>query len=510
MFLLSCVIRFITGQRDKPFVPEEENELRTPRPDLLDRPYAPDYAGESFRNQYKNDPPYQNTLSQSDSKKQTDRKSYQSNDVPHKYNTHYSVPGHWRISNQPNSVTTEVPFASPTPLVPRHTQDESQRVKSPRRRHDEFVDNRNDFLQTDSGAIDLGVSSSQDSRRSQSESHFENSLTYSNAKQQYSTSTTTTTPIPFAASSTMAPTRSTVVQSVLSTILQPPKTDGPRLSTTTELNFKPSTFPADLSISPSITPLSFVRRPTGGPKLNVEIIHQSVGESSTVKPAHIKRPIADLLPPYETLRLYDDSTTQGPSIYYEWKMPSSAGSELQDLLDSQSGRRNESVPVPVNFLQPPKFTNETHRKPSLPVSELQPPFEHAFHNPSINSTTLITSPSIKSHQTLNKFPTPRSIDGSESAQRKFLARKKSSKAVDNNYLDLKKLLLIPDYTFPLEVDDGRRPSYQENDAVNSFQIKIPVGQKTRGKAWYGENADCPECHPSFLKPGSCEPCIKFR
>lgn len=44
-----------TGQRDQPFVSEDEkyHELRTPRPDLLDRPYAPDYSGESFRKQYK-------------------------------------------------------------------------------------------------------------------------------------------------------------------------------------------------------------------------------------------------------------------------------------------------------------------------------------------------------------------------------------------------------------------------------------------------------------------------
>lgn len=42
-----------TGQRDKPFVRDDEQQLRTPRPDLLDRPYAPDYSGESFRNQYK-------------------------------------------------------------------------------------------------------------------------------------------------------------------------------------------------------------------------------------------------------------------------------------------------------------------------------------------------------------------------------------------------------------------------------------------------------------------------
>lgn len=485
-------------------MPEDENELRTPRPDLLDRPYAPDYAGESFRNQYKNDPPYQNTLSQDDLKKPTDRKSSQSIEPPHKYNTHYSVPGHWRISNPPNPVTTEQPFASAAPILTFPRSDESQRRKAPRRRHDEFIETRNDFTQTDLGTPDLGVSSSQDSRRSQSESHFENSLTDSNVK-QYSSSTTTT--IPFLASSTtVSPTRSTV-QSVLSTILEPPKTDSSHYSTTTELNFKP-TFSADLSFSPSITPLSFLKRPTSGPKLNVEIIHQSVVGTSTAKPSRIKRPIVDLLPPYETLRLYDDSTTQGPPIYYEWKMPSSAGSELQDLLDRQKNRQNETIPVPVNFLQPPKLTNETHRKPRVPVSELQPPFEHSFHNPTINSTSLITSPSIKSHQTVNKFPTPRSIGG-ESAQRKF-ARKKSSKPVDNNYLDLKKLLLIPDYTFPLEADDGRRPSYQENDAVNSFQIKIPASQKTREKAWYGENADCPECHPSFLKPGSCEPCVKFR
>lgn len=43
----------IVGQRDKPFVAEEENELRTPRPDLKDRPYSADYSGESFRRHFK-------------------------------------------------------------------------------------------------------------------------------------------------------------------------------------------------------------------------------------------------------------------------------------------------------------------------------------------------------------------------------------------------------------------------------------------------------------------------
>lgn len=46
-------LQIFVGQRDKPFVRDDEHELRTPRPDLLDRPYAPDYAGESYRNIYK-------------------------------------------------------------------------------------------------------------------------------------------------------------------------------------------------------------------------------------------------------------------------------------------------------------------------------------------------------------------------------------------------------------------------------------------------------------------------
>lgn len=40
-----------SGQRNTPFVSESEHEQRTPRPDLIDRPYAPDYDGASFKKQ---------------------------------------------------------------------------------------------------------------------------------------------------------------------------------------------------------------------------------------------------------------------------------------------------------------------------------------------------------------------------------------------------------------------------------------------------------------------------
>lgn len=51
--MCAAFLSFEIGQRDKPFVSEAENELRTPRPDLLDRKYASDFSGESLRNQYK-------------------------------------------------------------------------------------------------------------------------------------------------------------------------------------------------------------------------------------------------------------------------------------------------------------------------------------------------------------------------------------------------------------------------------------------------------------------------
>lgn len=43
-------INYLNSQ-DKQFVSQSDAEKRTPRPDLLDRPYAPDYKGESFRKQ---------------------------------------------------------------------------------------------------------------------------------------------------------------------------------------------------------------------------------------------------------------------------------------------------------------------------------------------------------------------------------------------------------------------------------------------------------------------------
>lgn len=63
--------------------------------------------------------------------------------------------------------------------------------------------------------------------------------------------------------------------------------------------------------------------------------------------------------------------------------------------------------------------------------------------------------------------------------------------------------LVPDYVFPL---DKPHPGYDNEDAQTSFQVEV----SRPGRSSYGENPDCPQCHPAYLNPGSCEPCIVKR
>ncbi|KAG7299243.1 hypothetical protein JYU34_017801 [Plutella xylostella] len=61
---------------------------------------------------------------------------------------------------------------------------------------------------------------------------------------------------------------------------------------------------------------------------------------------------------------------------------------------------------------------------------------------------------------------------------------------------------VPDYQFPL---DKPHPGYEDENAETSFQVK--VGRPGRS---FGENPNCPHCHPAYLNPGTCEPCIVKR
>lgn len=110
-----------------------------------------------------------------------------------------------------------------------------------------------------------------------------------------------------------------------------------------------------------------------------------------------------------------------------------------------------------------------------------------------------------------KMPTARSIEGSSSANddskvtfnQNFF--RKPTQSPQHNFLELKKSLSIPSFEFPLEAEG--RDGLLNTNALNSYQLKIPSNIKTE-QSWYGENKECPECHPAFLSPGTCEPCVK--
>ena len=156
----------------------------------------------------------------------------------------------------------------------------------------------------------------------------------------------------------------------------------------------------------------------------------------------------NLLPPFDETKNYDDISTKGPAVYYEWKIPDSG-------------------------LLPPKFDNETD---------------------DVQSKRSITEE--------GNFGENNDFQLSES-------RSSTNKnSIKTQYKDLQKLFAIPDVQLPLE--SSGRDGYDRAEAVNSFQVKIPYKKGETERYYYLEHGHCnPECHPYFFKPGRCEPCIKL-
>lgn len=208
--------------------------------------------------------------------------------------------------------------------------------------------------------------------------------------------------------------------------------------------------------------------------LDTAVATSNFGASSTSTPQKqtedISVPSPRLAPPKSQFPSYDYATTQGPPIYYEWKIPASG-------------------------LLPPKQDNETSSDDKLNgVFESSLPSENDSQDHS-QATRSISNESVNSK-----------------LESEFLINKLEKTFIkdENNYKDLQKKFLIPEFLFPLE-SQAQRTGYDHigAGAVNSFQIQIPT-RLEKDKPWYGENLSCPECHPSFLKPGTCEPCIKIR
>lgn len=413
------------------------------------------------------------------------------------------------------------------------------------------------------GGSDLKTSSSQDSRRTQNENVFE-----SNDKP--TTQKTTPKPLviefrpPF-----LYPIYNTNHTSTVATTTSSPQfvrpastISTPAFSQTTVNSFvgtrqsgsseeRTRSRPSSLASS-SVSNFGDRLQPASSTEATITSPPQSNGNLVPVinednKP---KEPPTVLLPPYETLNLYNGASTQGPPIYYEWKLPAS---DLEPPFDENKSNgaitisdENQIPVIPpqttqstgASFLDkdlvPPLFvsSNSNVNNVKLPTLSLKPPAYSPIpiFNDTIPPTSNHTFPSFNALPNPNPFApstdksqTQRSIATTPSAN--TISTKRQSETTTRkelNYLELKKHFSIPEYTFPLE--NIERPSYTENNAVNSFQIKIPdeVAQsqevlssdgssnEVQRKPWYGENAKCPECHPSFLKPNSCEPCIKIR
>lgn len=461
-----------------------------------------------------------------------------SSPVENRHNKPFATAGHW---------STVHPLIQTTSLPPT----------TPRSNFQSF--NHFDSSQpTFAGGTDLKTSSSQDSRRTQNENVFE---TDDKPVQK-------TTPKPLIIEFqppflhpifNLNDTVTTTTKSPLPQFARPlPATSIPNFSQTT-VNSIPETRPLVSSEE------RFRARPNSVASSGVSNFGDRLRTSSTPTPitttsisnlvpvlageGNVKEPPTVLLPPYETLNLFGGASTQGPPVYHEWKLPAS---NLEPPFDENKSNGAITISSDENQIPviPPQSTVSAVGPPSFLQNDLVPPLFESFNNVKLPSISLQppaysplpvfndTAPSATNHsfpsfsalnansftQSTDKSQTQRSVSATPTASNTISTKRNSETTTQKefNYLELKKKFSVPEFTFPLE--NVERPSYTETNAVNSFQIKIPddVSQsqeqlvsdgssnEVQRNPWYGENAKCPECHPSFLKPGTCEPCIKIR
>lgn len=544
------------GQRDKPFVSESEHELRTPRPDLLDRPYAPDYSGESFRTQYKvsahfpvrrdkfdhlffhissssNDQffaPIQNSIIEAIQKPfSAFRKSSTNDEALKKYQQKpYHVPAHW------STVQPKAQSQLSTPTQP-------PKVDAP--------------FQPHSSNNDLKVASSQDSRRSENELNFEHNDIKNDSPPRPKPLVVEYQPPflhPIYNRDYKSPSSTSTLALPLSLIGKTSTKITPEVRKTTKIFSTRVTTPAAPTARSTIVNQVRSNAPSLANRIEGRILTKASSPAAfTVATEQATVPLSSLfstpapfapiipeptypdppnglLPPFETFKI-PDSNTHGPPLIFEWKIPAhklepphfdDKNTNALSIDDNQipvippetAAKPFVAIPLLEKDLVPPLFDASTNaNRITTPENTLRPPLFAQF--PVANDTDVAASnhsqptlatlndalQNFSTDLTQDKSQTPRSVTTTTSN------RHGETTTNEINYLDLQHQFSIPDYTFPLET--VQRPGYQNANAVNSFQIKIPEKKKPH---WYGENANCPECHPSFLKPGTCEPCIKLR
>ncbi|XP_065722017.2 uncharacterized protein js isoform X2 [Drosophila suzukii] len=529
----------LIGQRDKPFVNDEENSLRTPRPDLLDRPYAPDYSGESFRSQYK-------LTSNQNQIRDESLKGVGSGKLdPQVSQTRWRIPPPSRTILPPayepqielpapttksrmTTTTTTTTRATTTPrptTTTRGTTTTTTTTTTTRRppvttRRTEALHNRRPLFQTlEQETDDLGTSHSTRYNTSADFNSAESPL----RKQSSSTKLTKFIKPPskiyeppfvypiYNLEEPQSPAGG-VISSTLRTSTAAPFSPVPsRSDGSTTTTPRPLTRPTTVAG----VPFSFATLPTTVSTVGVpprsdrtpapaQSFRLATPTSTAAPPAPAAQmPFNDLLPPFVDFVPHDIATTQGPPIYYEWKVPSN-GLEPPKL----------DPPIGVDGREYPETSGD------YAVTSKQDVFNTRLNDIGSHQKkpVQVTSP-LQQSSTSHRLAISRSIKAKEEEklQPEQAQRRSDVVASSTDISHLRKQLLIPEYAFPLETIG--RTGYggggaaaagvgssvsSSGDLYNSFQLKIP---EQRAK-WFGENPKCPECHPSFVLPGTCEPCLR--
>ncbi|XP_068153202.1 uncharacterized protein js [Drosophila tropicalis] len=500
----------LIGQRDKPFVNDEENNLRTPRPDLLDRPYAPDYSGESFRSQYKQLTPNQNQI-RDDSYKGSGKLEGQSTQtrwrIPPPSRTILPPAYEPQIENVLPS-TTAKPRAIITTRSTTTTTTRSTTTQRPIKRTEALL-TRKPFDLSDT--TDLGTSHS---------TRYNTSADFNSAESPSKNVTTKLNKFVKPPSKIYEPPflypiynqdqdeNQVLITSTGSPFTRRDSVFASSTTTTSRPISKPTTLagvPFSFASSSHPTASSTVRvaqakieNRTPAPAQSFRLVTSATPTTAPPPAAAGQLPFNDLLPPFVDFVPHDIATTQGPPIYYEWKVPSN-GLEppKMDPPIGVDGREYPETTGDYNSAANPRLNDiASHNQPPLPVSK------------SSSTRRLPSSRSIKPNEL-------QTVQSTTAAQRRSDVLVFSS----TDITQLRKQLLIPEYAFPLE-NIGRTGygpgSSNSGDLYNSFQLKIPerrfglaaTGSASTSSRWFGENPKCPECHPSFVLPGTCEPCLQ--
>ena len=187
----------------------------------------------------------------------------------------------------------------------------------------------------------------------------------------------------------------------------------------------------------------------------------------------------------------DKSFSEGTRFDSVNTKPKAADEEVE-----QTKTKNNGVPEPEKVLLPPKVDNAV-----IPSTTVGPPIYYEWKW-AVPAFDLIPPKESNKTNSTNVLQT-RSIQGKSPFSSVTRPEPKTTTPEPSNTEYNISSYFVPDYVFPL---DKAHPGYESDNAETSFQVRVA----RPGRQSFGENPKCPQCHPAYLKEGTCEPCIVKR